>query len=185
MSLIAGNLGFVQRLLDQHKLVWGVCAGAAAYVYGNRRPIQDVDILVAPGRLSTIVQLLQNAQKAVQFDGQRILWRGIKLFDDLTIRRAGSVYSFSLDTLMSDRLRRMSLLGAPVAVLAPEDIVIHKLILGRDEKQGKHDYADAAAICRSQQLDLGYLEQRLQRSNARALVEAQLRELGVLHEARN
>ena len=53
----------------------------AAHLYGDRRPIQDVDIIVAPGKLPEVVKLLQQQQKAVQFDGQRILWRGIKLFD--------------------------------------------------------------------------------------------------------
>ena len=89
MSLIAGNLGVVQRLLDANQMKWAVCAGVAAHLYGDRRPIQDVDVLVMPGKLPDVVKLLQQQQKAVQFDGQRILWRGIKVFDDLTVRRGG------------------------------------------------------------------------------------------------
>jgi len=119
MSLIAGNLGVVQRLLDANQMKWAVCAGVAAHLYGDRRPIEDVDVVVMPGKLPDVVKLLQQQQKAVQFDGQRILWRGIKVFDDLTVRRDGSVYPFLLDDPMIARLRRMSLLGAPVTVLAP------------------------------------------------------------------
>ena len=89
MSLIAGNLGVVQRLLDANQMKWAVCAGVAAHLYGDRRPIQDVDVVVMPGKLPDVVKLLQQQQKAVQFDGQRILWRGIKVFDDLTVRRGG------------------------------------------------------------------------------------------------
>ncbi|NTW00887.1 MAG: hypothetical protein HGA19_06185, partial [Oscillochloris sp.] len=90
MSLIAGNLAVVQRLLDSKQMAWGVFAGAAAHLYGNRRPIQDVDLVVLPGQLSTVVQLLQGSGKAVQFDGQRIIWRGIKIFDDMAVRRPGT-----------------------------------------------------------------------------------------------
>ncbi len=92
MSLIAGNLGVIQRLLDVQQVSWAVCAGAAAHLYGNRRPIQDIDILVAPGQLPLVVQLLQRQQKAVQFNGQRILWRGIKVFDNLSIKRGSATY---------------------------------------------------------------------------------------------
>jgi Cu2+-containing amine oxidase len=160
MSLIAGNLGVVQRTLDAQRMHWAVCAGAAAHLYGNRRPLQDVDILVAPGKLPDVVRLLQQQQKVVQFDGQRILWRGIKVFDDLTIRKGGTTYPFTLDAPMVERLRRLSLLGALVPVLAPEDVLIHKLLLDRGQDQGKHDHADAAGIVRRQQLDPEYLKRR-------------------------
>jgi len=179
MSLIAGNLGVVQRLLDGSGLGWGVCAGAAAHLYGNRRPIQDVDLLVPRGALTTVVGLLQGAQKAVQFDGQRILWRGIKLFDDLTVRRPGASHPFLLDEPMLARLRRMPLLGAPVQVLPPEDVLAHKLLLARGLEQGKHDLPDAEGIARRQRLDLDYLRERLTMLNAAELLAPKLAELGV------
>lgn len=177
MSLIAGNLGVVARLLDANQMTWAVCAGAAAHLYGDRRPIQDVDLLVAPGKLPNLVKLLQQQQKAVQFDGQRILWRGIKVFDDLTIRR-GAAHPFSLDDFAKTKLQRMPLLGSSVAVLAPEDVLLHKIILNRNQEQGKHDLADARGIVRRQTLDRDYLQARLDRMNARSYL-AKLAELGV------
>jgi hypothetical protein len=179
MSLIAGNLGVVQRLLDTNQMKWGVCAGVAAHLYGDRRPIQDVDLVVMQGKLPDVVKLLQQQQKAVQFDGQRILWRGIKVFDDLTIRRDGSVYPFLLDDAMIARLRRMSLLGAPVTVLAPEDVLLHKLLMGRGADQGKHDLADAAGIVRRQQLDLDYLRERMLVMKTNGAMVSALGQLGV------
>ena len=180
MSLIAGNLGVVQRLLDAHQMTWGVCAGVAAHLYGDRRPIQDVDLLVMPGQLPTVIKLLQQQQKAVQFDSQRILWRGIKVFDDLSIKRGSSTYPYILDTAMAARLRRMPLLGATVAVLAPEDVLLHKLILARGAEQGKHDLADVAGIIRRQKLDLDYLRQRMQAMNTNGTTSALLAELGII-----
>ena len=179
MSLIAGNLGVVQRLLDSNGMSWAVCAGSAAHLYGDRRPIQDVDIIVAPGKLPEVVKLLQQQQKAVQFDGQRILWRGIKLFDDLSVRKGAQVHAFTLDAPMIARLRRIPLLGSQVAVLAPEDVLIHKVVLGRGAEQGKHDLADAAGIVRRQKLDLDYLRARMQTMGANGAATAALANLGV------
>jgi hypothetical protein len=179
MSLIAGNLGVVQRLLDGQQMIWGICAGAAAHLYGDRRPIQDVDLLVMPGQLPTVVRLLQQQQKAVQFDGQRILWRGIKVFDDLSVKRGGITHPYILDETMATRLRRMPLLGANVAVLSPEDVLLHKVLLGRGAEHGKHDLADAAGIARRQKLDLDYLRQRMQTMNTNGPISSVLAQLGI------
>ena len=135
--------------------------------------------MVSGGKLAEIVKLLQQQQKAVQFDGQRILWRGIKLFDDLTIRRGSVVHSFVFDGQMIERRRRLSLLGSTVAVLAPEDVLIHKVLLGRGAEQGKHDLVDAAGIVRRQQLDLDYLRERLKTMNAPEATAAALAQMGV------
>ena len=179
MSLIAGNLAVVQRLLDSANLPWGVFAGAAAHLYGNRRPIQDVDLVVPKGQLSTVVQLLKTSGKAVQFDGQRILWRGIEIFDDLSVRQVGRTYPLLLDAPMQAHLRRISLLGARVAVVAPEDVVAHKLLLGRGVAEGKHDEEDVAGVIRRQQLDLDYLRERARLLNAESLLRGKLAALEV------
>lgn len=179
MSLIAGNLAVVQRLLDADGLPWCVFAGAAAHLYGNRRPIQDVDLLVPRGRLTAVVQMLQSSGKSVQFDGQRILWRGIKVFDDLTIRRAGRAHPLLLDQPMQRRIRRLSLLGAQVGVVAPEDVVAHKLLLGRGAPEGKHDLDDVAGVIKRQTLDAVYLLERTRLLDAEAMLREKLAALGV------
>src|SRR4029077_14105324 len=104
---------------------------------------------------------------------------GIKLFDDLTVRRDGSVYPFVLDAAMIARLRRLSLLGAPVMVLAPEDVLLHKLLMGLGAEQGKYDMADAAGIVRRQSLDHDYMRERMQVMNTNGSVVVALEQLGV------
>ncbi|GAB4110306.1 MAG: nucleotidyltransferase family protein [Roseiflexaceae bacterium] len=179
MSLIAGNLGVVQRLLDAEGLVWAVCAGAAAHLYGQRRPLQDVDLLVAAGKLSDVVRLLQSQNRVVQFDGQRILWRGIKFFDDISIRKPSGNYPFVIDDPMRQRMQRLSLLGSVVSVLPPEDVVLHKLLLDRGAEQGKHDRVDAAGIIRRQQLDLDYMRLRGQAMRLNGILDSALQEYGI------
>ncbi|WP_129630360.1 hypothetical protein [Candidatus Oscillochloris fontis] len=179
MSLIAGNLAVVQRLLDSKEMVWGVFAGAAAHLYGNRRPIQDVDIVIMPGQMSAVVQLFQSSGKAVQFDGQRIIWRGIKIFDDLSLRREGVHHPLNLDAPMQARMRKMSLLGAPVPVVAPEDVVVHKLLLDRGSTFGKFDVVDVEGILRRQTLDVEYVRERMRLMQAEERLIGRLRELGV------
>jgi hypothetical protein len=179
MSLIAGNLAVVQRLLDGKQMSWCVFAGAAAHLYGTRRPIQDVDLVVLPGQLPTLVQLLQGSGKAVQFDGHRIIWRGIKVFDDMTVRRDGVSFPLAFDARMQTRLRKLPLLGAPVTVMPPEDVVAHKLLMDRGTALGKCDLVDVEGIIRRQSLDTTYLRERIGLMRAENLLLGRLRELGV------
>ncbi|MGB9723276.1 MAG: nucleotidyltransferase family protein [Chloroflexia bacterium] len=182
MSLLAGNLGEVQRLLDEAGLPWGVCAGAAAHLYGVRRPIENVDILLPPGRLHQARNLLSHKGHAAQYDGRILLWRGIKLFDDLSVTMAGRRYPFLMDAPMEGRLRRQMLLGSRVSVLAPEDVLVHKALLAQaDRSPGKHHREDLLAIVRVQKeaLDLAYLLRRLELCQARKPLQALLEEIGL------
>ncbi len=183
MSLIAGNLGIIQRLLDEHQMTWGVYAGAAAHFYGNRRPIKNIDILVAPGTLKDVMQLMQQAKRVGQFDGRRIMWSGINLCDDISARHAGITYPLKMDEPMIAHKRRQPLLGSRVEMLAPEDVLIHKLMYMRGNEQGKFDQEDAQGIIQRQQLDQEYLKQRIRLCNAERLVKPQLEELGLVLEA--
>ncbi|WP_298819413.1 hypothetical protein [Chloroflexus sp.] len=182
MSLIAGNLAIVQRLLDGDQMAWAVIGGAAAHLYGDRRPINDVDILVERGALPRVIHLLQQSHKAVQADSGRVIWRGIKLFEDLTARFGSVSYPFWLDEPMRQHRRRMPLLGTQVFVAAPEDIVAHKLLLQRGPEQGKHDVTDVAGIVRRHQLDVQYLSVRLRSMGALELdkVRSRLNDFGIV-----
>ncbi len=182
MSLIAGNLGAVQRLLDEAALKWGVCAGSAAHLYGVRRPIENVDILLPVGCLRQVRDMLEKNRLTAQYDGRILLWRGIKIFDDLTVTIAGYRHPFLMDIPMQEHLRRMPLLGSRVFVLAPEDVLAHKamLVLG-DTTPGKPHRADLEAIARIQgeRLDKDYLAQRLEACQARTEAQPLLAAVGV------
>lgn len=170
MSLIAGNLGIVQRLFDENAIVWGICGGAASHLYGNRRPIKNIDILVSPDALKAVMGLMQKAKRVGQFDGRRIMWSGINIFDNLTFRDAEGEHPFALDQPMIEHLRRMQLLGSRVTVLAPEDVLVHRMLFHRGAEHRMNDYEDAAAIVQRQQLNIDYLKERLRSFKAGALL---------------
>jgi hypothetical protein len=181
MSLIAGNLGIIQRLLDAINVSWGIYGGAAAHIYGNRRPIRNIDIVVPVGALNTVSQAMKEAKRVVQFDGRRIMWSGINLCDDLSVRRNGSTHTIKMDDQMIAHLRRMPLLGSRVALLAPEDVIVHKLLLERGQEQEQKDTDDAASVTQRQlaTLDLAYLAERLRLCNATDILKPKLNELGI------
>ncbi len=179
MSLIAGNLGIIQRLLDQHRITWGIFGGAAAHLYGNRRPINNIDILVPVGNLRSVMEQMKQARRVGQFDGRRIIWSGINICDDLTVRNNSTTHTIKMDAPMIERLRRMPLLGSRVSLLAPEDVLVHKLLLGRPDK---HDDADAISIAQRQTLDVAYLRERMRLCNGSDIIQQKLTEHGVVLE---
>ncbi len=180
MSLIAGNLGIIQRLLDAHDIVWGIYGGSSAHLYGNRRPIRNIDIVVTTGSLKVLSQAMKDAKRIGQFDGRRIMWSGINLCEDLSVRRGGISYPFKLDQPMIDHLRRMPLLGSRVSFLAPEDALIHKLLVSDQMAEGQKDYDDAASIAQRQTLDQDYVAERIKLCNAATILTPHLEKFGVL-----
>lgn len=171
MSLLAGNLGIIRKLLEDHATVWGICGGAASHLYGNRRPIRNIDILIPPATIKPVMDLMHAAKRVGQFDGRRILWGGVSIFDNLSFRDEEGEHPFFLDQLMVKHLRPMHLLGSRVMVLAPEDIIAHKMLFRRGAEHRANDYEDVVAIARRHTLDLAYLKQRLQLFNAHALLK--------------
>jgi len=101
------------------------------------------------------------------------------LQEDLTIRLNGNIYPFVLDPPMIERLQRKPLLGSRVLFLAPEDVLVHKLILYRGPEQQRFDIVDCEGIIKRHQLDLEYLRQRLQTSNATTIVTPRIADMGV------
>ncbi|NJN66090.1 MAG: nucleotidyltransferase family protein [Chloroflexaceae bacterium] len=170
MSLIAGNLGIMQRLLDEHTITWGIYGNAASHLYGNRLPIRTIDILVPPATLRTVVQVMQSAKRVGQFDGRRIMWSGINLYDDLSVRGDGAFYPFKMDTMMIGRLQRRQLLGSRVSFLSPEDVLIQMMLLPPPAAQKSHTYEEMAAIAQRHLLDLTYVRQRLSLCQALTLL---------------
>lgn len=149
------SLKEVARRLDGAGITWAVFAGAAASVYGARRPLTDVDILVAAAEGDHIAGLFPEARMRRQEDG-RILGASMPSFDILA-----GLTVMDLDTAMAARLTHHEIAGVTVPVIPAEDNILLKAIWGRGPEVGKHDWEDVEAMMRHlSTLDWEYLHWR-------------------------
>lgn len=163
------GLGFklrvVKNRLDKAGVRWAVFAGAAAYCYGSKRKVTDIDILVAN----------------VDFKRAEAVLRDIGDIDvvaDLKVN--GETCLFFMDEEMEEKIRWRKLFDVDVPVISVEDNVIFKAILQRTEKEGKHDLEDIRFMVKNEKIDAEYLERRIQKYHAEKRVKPLLRRLGIL-----
>jgi hypothetical protein len=150
----------VARRLDEAGVPWAVFAGAAASVYGVKRPITDIDILVPAAAGDQIAQLFPEAQIETRHGGA--IW-ALQLPGGYDI--VAGLRFLELDAQMIGRLRRREIAGVSVPVIPPEDNIVLKAVAGRGPEQGKRDWEDVAEMMATlPELDRDYLLWRLRRS---------------------
>jgi hypothetical protein len=162
-------LAEVARRLERAGVVWAVFAGAAASVYGAKRPLTDVDILVPLGEGTRVATLFPGAAVERQEDGRV---RSIKLPTDgiyppavdliagLTMFEGEASYTVDLDDEMAARRTRHEIAGIEMPVIPAEDNLLLKAVWGRGPEQGKHDWEDVAAMLAHVEVDWTYLRWR-------------------------
>lgn len=136
----------VKDKLDKARIPWVIFAGAAAYCYGSKRRITDIDILVR-------CEDLEKAKTALK---------------DIDARGFDVIASpdFFLDDEMIERTKWKKLFGVMVPVTPVEDNIVFKAILQRGADEGKHDVEDIEFMIKNEHIDLGYLKQRTRRWRA-------------------
>jgi len=152
------TLKTVAQRLDEQEVDWVVFAGAAAAVYGARRPITDVDVLVAADQGEGVARIFYLADSVRTDEGWllRIELPGVDIVPGLG--------ELDVDEEMLSRVRRHEIGGVSVPVIPVEDNVLLKAMWGRDADQDKHDWEDVAAmLAHSPTFDWDYL---LWRANA-------------------
>jgi len=154
------KLSAVRDKLDKARIPWAIFAGAAAYCYGSKRKITDIDILVKCEDL----EKAKTALKSIDARG----------FDVVASP------SFFLDDEMIKRTKWKKLFRVMVPVTPVEDNIIFKAILQRGADQGKHDVEDIESMIKNECIDLEYLKQRMHRwragKKAEALIHSMLRD---------
>lgn len=157
-AILCSELSAIKEALDKAGVSWVVFAGAAAYCYGSKREITDIDILVKRKDLEKAKSLLKNVGK--------------EYFDVV----AGSD-QIHLDDEMVRRTRHKQLFGVTVPVIPVEDNIILKAVLQRGEDQGKHDIDDVRSMIRNENIDLEYLKWRIREWKVEARVKPLLQSL--------
>ena len=146
---------------------WVVFAGAAAYCYGSKRKVTDVDILVEGEDLEKVKAVLADVE-------------GVDVVADLKMNVDGETCLFFMDEEMVENIQRRRLFDVEVPVIPVEDNVIFKAILQRGENQGKHGIEDIQRMVSNERIDLEYLEKRIQKYHAGKRVKPLLKSLGIL-----
>jgi hypothetical protein len=148
------DLREIARRLDGGRIAWAVFAGAAASVYGARRALTDVDILVPASEAKRLSELFPEAAVEDHASGHQ----GFRLpgFDVLA-----GLPLMDLDPEMAARLRPGEIAGVEVPVIPPEDNILLKAMWGRGAAEGKHDWEDVEAMLgHLPSLDWAYLRWR-------------------------
>lgn len=160
----------VARLLERAEIAHGLYGGLAVAAYGVPRETKDADVAVVSADAARLADLLtgEGLRAFPTFDRMR--------FGGLIVSRAtllGGERDTGLNTvdlvepvsgryahLAVGRVLRAPLRGSEISLLAPEDVVIFKILSTRDR-----DLEDAAAIIRQlgEGLDLAMIDTEVTR----------------------
>jgi len=157
----------VKDRLEEASVQWAVFAGAAAYCYGSKREVTDIDILVKG-------EDLEKARKALKDVD------GVDVVADLKIKVDNDTCLFFMDDEMEEKIQRRKLFDVEVPVIPVEDNIIFKAILQRTEKQGKHDIEDIQCMIKNERIDVEYLKRRMLKYHAEKRVKPLLKLLRIL-----
>jgi len=159
----------MKEKLEKAEVQWVVFAGAAAYCYGSKRKVTDIDILVRLEDLGKAKAALKGMDT-----------EGFDIVPDLKIKTNQRSCRFFMDDEMIERIRRKQLLGETVPVIPVEDNIIFKAILQRGKDQGKHDIEDIKHMATNEKIDLEYLKKKIKKYHAEKRVKPLLKKLGIL-----
>lgn len=149
------KLSAIKDRLNQADIRWAIFAGAAAFCYGSKRQVTDVDVLVR-------CEDLQKAKAALR----DVDIEGFDVVCGFEIKTDQGTYPFFLDDEMIERIKWRKLFGVSVPVISVEDNIVLKAILQRGESQGKYDIEDIWSMIKSEKIDLEYLKRRIRKCQA-------------------
>jgi hypothetical protein len=165
VTSIASLLGFVAALLERAGVPYMVAGSFASTFYASPRTTADVDIVIdtdAAG-LDRLLAGLDPARFYVDADTARDAYRRRSMFNvidmesgwkiDFVIRKARP---FSIEEV--SRRRAGELLGVPLFIASPEDVIISKLEWAKDSGSERQLRDVAEVLAGQANLDSAYIE---------------------------
>lgn len=150
----------VCQRLNASGLPWVVFAGAAAHLYGAKRQITDIDILVSSLHGSQMVGLFPEGQPKYREDGSLA---GLQLVGIDIIAGLKGIYTLEVDEALKARITEHEIADITMPVIPVEDNILIKAAWRRGSEEDKHDWEDVKAMmAHSQQLDWDYINMRAQ-----------------------
>jgi hypothetical protein len=163
---IRSKLIQIKDIFREINIPWMIFAGVAAYCYGSKRKITDIDILVRDIDFEKAKSALKNI-------------KGIDITADLKIVKNDKTYLFSMDNEMIERIKYRKLFDIEVPLIPVEDNIILKAILQRSEKEGKHDMEDIKSMIKNEEIDFEYLKEKIKKYQVEEIVLPVLEKLGI------
>jgi hypothetical protein len=162
MTALDRAISAIARVLESLHVDYAIVGGIANAVWGEPRATVDVDVAVSvendvmPRTVEAIAQHFRTpvADRAAFVQQTRVL--PLDTDEGVRIDVIFALLPFEIDAIR--RARSVSLAGRTVAVVAPEDLVLMKIISDRPR-----DLADAEGLVRRRlrTLDRAYLEPRV------------------------
>ncbi len=180
---------FVTVVAQLHEagIPWALSGSACFFVHGNARQPGDLDLFVRDEDHDRIDQLfgiasvpyrsaietVRNSHPLGDYD--------IQLTSHLVLTVAGKTYPLSLTPLQIAHRQAVQYEDQDIWLLAPEDVILAKALLQRDDSFGKFDVQDIKDFLKHHPtVDRGYIALRIQELDAEERVGGLLRGLAVL-----
>ena len=153
-----------QEVLQAAGLLFAVVGGVPTSVYGRPRWTRDVDVLLRPHDARPALEAFAEAGFDAARPNDVWLYKASKegVLVDFIFKAEGDVY---LDAEMAGRVRRIDYEGVSVAAVSPEDLVVVKAVVHREETS--RYWFDALSILARTDLDWEYLLWRARVAPAR------------------
>jgi len=168
------------KVLKQTKVRYALTGGIAVDFYGFPRATFDIDVMVELSK-ENLPRLVSSLQKG----GFRVHPSEVKVMQEKGNRFVAHLGPYRIDFWLArteaqkeelDRAKMVTILGMRARLIAPEDLIIHKLEAGR----GK-DYDDVVGVLVRQKgkINMEYLKQRAAALGLNGCLRELLREAGM------
>lgn len=155
-----------QQALISAELPFAVMGGVPSTVYGRPRWTHDIDIFLRPHDAQKGLEIFAAAGFETERPKDTWLYKAYKegVLVDVIFKVEGDLY---LDGEMAARLREIDFEGVPVRAVGPEDLVVVKALVHREDTS--RYWFDAVSIIARTPLDWEYLVWRSRVAPARVL----------------
>ena len=155
---VVAALGDVAKTFDGADVPYVVIGGIASALHGRPRASDDLDVLVAKGDAVRALEALERAGFETERTNEQWIYKAFRdgVQVDLIFWLKGDIY---LDEEMLARSSEVDANGQAVRVVAPEDLIVVKVII-HDEQTPRH-WGDALGlVANCPNLDWDYLIHR-------------------------